>query len=58
MFYYCTVCPTSLKPIYIVSYYIKGAKTSWTYSMSLLYVQEVLIEPNFINWVKTLWTDS
>ena len=27
-----TVCPRSLYPIYIVSYYMKWVKTSWTYS--------------------------
>ena len=27
-----TVCPRSLDPCYIVSYYIKWVKTSWTYS--------------------------
>ena len=28
----CTVCPRSLYPFYIMSYYINWAKTSWTYS--------------------------
>ena len=27
-----TVCPTSLYPFYIVSYYKKWVKTFWTYS--------------------------
>ena len=28
---YCTVCPGSSDPNYIVSYYIKWVTTSWTY---------------------------
>ena len=28
-----TICPRSLDPIYIVTYYIKWVKTPWTYSM-------------------------
>ena len=30
----CTVCPRSLEPFYIVTYYMNWVKTSWTYSMS------------------------
>ena len=29
---YCTTCPRGLAPLYIVSCYVKRAKTSWTYS--------------------------
>ena len=29
-----TVCSKSLDPFYIVTYYIKWVKTSWTYSMT------------------------
>ena len=28
------MCPRSLDPFYIVAYYIKWAKTYWTYSIS------------------------
>ena len=31
--YLCTVCPRSLGPYYVVAYYIRWAKTSWTYSI-------------------------
>ena len=30
--YFFTVCPRSLDPFHIVTYNIKGVKTSWTYS--------------------------
>ena len=29
---YCTVCPGSSDPVYIVTYYIKWVTTSWTHS--------------------------
>ena len=39
-----TICPRNLDPFYIVSYYMKRFKTSWTYSMpmpsTLLFVLE------------------
>ena len=35
-----TVCPKSLYPFYIVTYYIKEAKTSWTYSIFIFYSEE------------------
>ena len=31
---YCTVCPGSSDPFYIVSYYLKWVTTSWTHSLS------------------------
>ena len=33
MWYTYTVCPRSLDPFYIVTYYVKWDETSWTYSM-------------------------
>ena len=32
--HWTTICPISLDPFYIVSFYIKWGKTSWSYSMS------------------------
>ena len=32
---FSTVCPRSSGPFYILSYYIRGVSTSWTYSMNL-----------------------
>ena len=37
---YVTVCPRSLDPLYIVTYYIKWVKTSWTYRNNSKYFQE------------------
>ena len=31
-----TVCPRSLDPFHMVSYYIKGVNTSWTYNKNKL----------------------
>ena len=30
---FCTVCPRSSYPLYVVSYYIKGVTASWMYSV-------------------------
>ena len=30
---YCTVCPRTSCPFYVVTYYIKWVTTSWTHSM-------------------------
>ena len=32
-----TICPRSLDPFYIVSYYINWAMTSWTYSFVIIF---------------------
>ena len=36
----CTVCPRSIDRLYIEIYYIKWAKTSWTYSMYYLILEK------------------
>ena len=33
------ICPRSLDPFYLVSYYIDWAKTSWTDSTSLIFLE-------------------
>ena len=51
-----TVCPRSLDPIYIESYYIGWVKTSWRkvlMSFDTFYIVSYNIE-----WVKTSWTHS
>ena len=71
---WCTVCPGSIEPFYIVSYYIKWVTTSWTYS-SRTYpcvdknqhpkhticsrsLDLIYIVSYYINWVTTSWTYS
>ena len=37
-----TVCPRSSDPFYIVSYYMKGVTTSWTYSKDIFRTPETM----------------
>ena len=41
-----TVCPRSLDPFYKVSYYKKQVKTSWTYSIPILQIEDDLLQNN------------
>ena len=41
----CNVCPRRLDPIYVVIYYIKWAKTSWTDSILPQKKSIVLLPP-------------
>ena len=42
--YYCnsTAIPRSLDPIYIITYYIKWVKTTWTNSINLMYKSDMV----------------
>ena len=50
-----TVWPRSRDPFYIVSYCIKWAKISWTYSRCIERERRIRLN---IKWVKTSWTYS
>ena len=38
---FCTVCPGSSEPFYIVNYFIKWVTNSWTYSRNFIFIWKI-----------------